>query len=78
VAFKNKSGPSPMSSWSAAVSIGGRAHPTLTLPQDPLKMTTDWWVYRQFSDNAGTMSPLKLIAIVPVSAAGTYTDNAHD
>jgi hypothetical protein len=72
VAYVNASGPSPISGW-AGQDIGGRAHPTLTLPADPLQMATHWWVYRHFADAANNPTPMALIGIVATTSP-TYTD----
>jgi hypothetical protein len=75
VAFADASGPSQLGPWSAFTASGANAFPTLTdLPADALGMAANRWIYRQFLNQDGTKSPIRLVGVTD-AASSTYVDN---
>jgi hypothetical protein len=59
----NSSGPSALSDWSAWTDLDGRAHPTLRLAADPLRMTSAARVYHQFRDTDDNTTKMRLAVL---------------
>ncbi|QMU78388.1 hypothetical protein GXW83_24445 [Streptacidiphilus sp. PB12-B1b] len=73
----NSGGPSALSAWSDYTLLQGRAHPTLALAPDPTHMTSGIRVYRQFADDDGGTSPMRLVGVSTGTAMTTYQDTKN-
>lgn len=74
VAFANTAGPSQVGPWSEFTPTTTNAFPTLSeLPVDPLEMSTNRWIYRQFRQPDGSLSPIRIVGITDANATA-YQD----
>lgn len=76
VAFVNALGPSEIGNFSDSYEVGSKAFPTVTVPTDPMHMTTARRIYRRFS-NWTDPKRVELVSVISDNTTDSFVDKSN-